>query len=89
MGKAMARIQNGTVRNLEWHSDRQPTTAELVEIGTYPVAVGDLYENGTFCREGTVLLSQEESAKQDLAEAEAIIAELVELIYETDMEVIG
>lgn len=89
MGKTMARLHGGIVQNVEWHSDRQPAAAELVDTGAFPVAVGDTYANGSFYREGNVLLSPEEQFRQELAESDAIIAELVELIYNTDMEVIG
>ena len=62
MAKNMARIENGIVVNIEWHSSKTEATNTLVDCGDIPVFVGDAFENGAFFRDGVKVLSPLEYA---------------------------
>ena len=72
MAKSMARIENGTVVNIEWCSDRMEETDTLKNIGDRIIKVGDTYSEGKFYRDGEKILSTADK----LAEYEALINEL-------------
>lgn len=73
MAKNMARIEAGTVVNLEWCSDRETETEGLINIGDKPVATGDTYSDGKFYRDGAEVLSPLEEAQAELADAKAAL----------------
>lgn len=89
MAKTMARLENGTVVNIEWCSDRQQPTDTLVDAGEYPVAVGDTYADGVFYRGGERIYSETEMLMSELDAAYQTIGELIEMVYNSDVEVIG
>lgn len=74
MAKNMARIEDGTVTNLEWCSDDVPETAELREYDGYSISIGDSYADGKWWRDGEEVLSDAEIAAQLAAEESARIA---------------
>ena len=74
MAKNMARIEDGTVTNLEWCSDDVPETAELREYDGYSISIGDTWADGKWWRVGEEVLSDAEIAAQ-LAAEEAARAE--------------
>lgn len=57
MAKNMARIYDGVVINIERHSDKATETDHLKFIGDRLVAIGDIYNNGTFSRDGVEVLT--------------------------------
>ena len=74
MAKNMARIEDGTVTNLEWCSDDVPETAELRDYDGYSISIGDTWADGKWWRVGEEVLSDAEIAAQ-LAAEEAARAE--------------
>lgn len=74
MAKNMARIEDGTVTNLEWFADSEPETAELREYEGYSISIGDSYADGKWWRDGEEVLSDAEIAAQLAAEEAARIA---------------
>ena len=64
MAKNMARIEDGTVINLEWCSDSAPETAELREYEGYAIRIGDIWEDGKWMRGGAAVLTEAEMAAQ-------------------------
>lgn len=73
MAKRMAKLEGGVVVNTQWHADRTPETDTLKDIQDRPVALGDIYENGCFYRNGEKILSVAEK----LADAENALAILM------------
>lgn len=89
MAKAMARVANGNVINVEWCADRATETASLKETNGVPVAVGDRYEDGEYYRNGERLLTDSEKLLQleaALADAEAVGAQAMYKTMLADME---
>ena len=74
MAKNMARIEDGTVTNLEWCSDDVPETAELREYDGCSICIGDSYADGKWWRDGEEVLSDAEIAAQVAAEEATRIA---------------
>ncbi len=74
MAKNMARIEDGTVTNLEWCSDDVPETAELREYDGYSICIGDSYADGKWWRDGEEVLSDAEIAAQVAEERAAFAA---------------
>lgn len=73
MAKKMARIENSSVINLEWHGDSMKDTDTLVSILDRPVAIGDTYSNDKFYRDGQeVLTPMEEALRKNAEYAEAL-----------------
>lgn len=71
MAKNMARIEDGTVINLEWCSDSEPETAELREYEGYAIRIGDSWEDGKWMRDGAAVLTEAQIAAQVAAEEAA------------------
>lgn len=67
MAKNMARIENGSVVNIEWCSDRTAESNALKDPADRPVAIGDTYENGKFYRDGVEIISYVEDMENALA----------------------
>lgn len=58
MAKNMAKLNEyRVVTNIEWCSDNTMETNTLININDYPVAIGDIYENGLFYRNGERILT--------------------------------
>jgi hypothetical protein len=56
----MAKIENGTVVNVEWCSDRTSETDTLKNIEDRLIEIGDTYSEGKFYRDGVEILSTDE-----------------------------
>ena len=72
MAKSMARIEDGTVINVEWCSDRISETDTLKNTEDRHIEAGDTYSEGKFYRDGVEILTTADK----LAEYEALINEL-------------
>jgi hypothetical protein len=57
MAKSMARIENGTVVNIEWCSDRMTETDTMKDIDDRHIEIGDTYAEGHFYRDGNMIMS--------------------------------
>lgn len=73
MAKNMARIADGIVTNIEWCSDREAETDELINMGDKPVAIGDTYKDGEFYRDGEEVLSPLEEAQAKIDDMQAAL----------------
>lgn len=78
MAKTMARLEAGTVINIEWCSDNAAETEALKNIGDYPAGIGDTYSEGKWYRDGEALLTPLEEAQQENAALQAKLEELNE-----------
>lgn len=76
MAKNMAFIENGTVTNILWCSDKTQDTETLISILDRPVAIGDTFNGSDFYRDGEKVLTPMEQLQKDNAEYEALINEL-------------
>ena len=81
MAKNMALIENGVVVNVLWCSDKEPETDTLKDVDDRPVGIGSTYENGKFYQDGVEVLTPLEEAQKQIAEYNALVAELSE-VYE-------
>ena len=86
MAKNMALLEQGAVINLLWCSDQEPETERLVDCGERPVCLGDSYTNGKFYRDGQAVLSEAESMRARNAQLMDAMAQMVEEVYESDLE---
>lgn len=77
MAKSMVLIENGTVVNVLWCSDREPETETLIDPGERPVCIGDTYADGNFYRDGEKVLTPLEDANKRLADAEKALSILL------------
>ena len=66
MAKNMARIENGIVVGVEWHSDRTADTDTLISVYDRPVTNGDKYIDGKFYRDDKEILTPLEDAENAL-----------------------
>lgn len=89
MAKIMAYLSGSIVENVLWCADWEAETETLIDCSGRPVHIGDTYTDGGFYRDGAPVRTALEELQLRLEEADGIIAELVEMIYEADMEVIG
>lgn len=83
MAKSMAVVDNVVVSNIIWCADNTPQSDTWVNCGDRPVAIGDTYVDGKFCRDGVEVLTPLEDAQAQLenlsaqnAEYEAALAEI-------------
>lgn len=76
MAKNMARIDNNIVINIEWCSDNQEQTESLIDLADRPVGIGDTFDGVDFYRNGEKLLSDFDRLRNELADADAALAEL-------------
>lgn len=75
MAKTMAKIENGIVVNVEWHSDYAMETDALKDPKDRAVGIGDTYDNGKWYRDGVEILTPLEEAQNRIAELETIDAD--------------
>lgn len=76
MSKAMARIENGTVTNLEWVNDNVMATNDLKDIYDLQVEIGDAYIDGAFYRDNVQIVSYRQQMRDVLAASEAALVEI-------------
>lgn len=86
MAKNMALLEQGAVINLLWCSDQEPESERLVDCGERPVCLGDSYTNGKFYRDGQAVLSEAEALRTRNAQLLDAMAQMVEEVYESDLE---
>lgn len=86
MAKNMARIENGTVVNIEWCSDRTEDTDVLVSVYDRPVTIGDTYDGQDFYRNGEKILTPLEEAEKKNEELEIELAELDAALLEVQYQ---
>lgn len=86
MAKNMALLEQGAVINLLWCSDQEPETERLIDCGERPVCLGDSYTNGKFYRDGQAVLSEAEALRAQNAQLLDAMAQMVEEVYESDLE---
>lgn len=86
MAKNMALLEQGAVINLLWCSDQEPESERLVDCGERPVCLGDSYTNGKFYRDGQAVLSEAEALQARNAQLLDAMAQMVEEVYESDLE---
>ena len=83
-------IENSAVANVIWlYEVNASDFPNAVRLGDRPVTIGDSYIDGRFYRDGAEVLTPLEQAQAEISAAENDMAALVEMIYESDMEVIG
>ena len=76
MAKSMARIKDGVVVNIEWHSSDTVDSDTLKEFPDLLVGIGDTYAEGRFYREGVMLLTPLEEASEENTELKAALKTL-------------
>ena len=86
MAKNMALLEQGAVINLLWCSDQEPESERLVDCGERPVCLGYSYTNGKFYRDGQAVLSEAEALRARNAQLLDAMAQMVEEVYESDLE---
>lgn len=86
MAKNMALLEQGAVINLLWCSDQEQESERLVDCGERPVCLGDSYTNGKFYRDGQAVLSEAEALRAQNAQLLDAMAQMVEEVYESDLE---
>ena len=70
MAKAMAKIEDGNVVNIEWVSDKTSESDTIKNIDDRHIEVGDTYADGHYYRNGNMIMSTAEK----LADAEQALA---------------
>ena len=73
MAKNMARLEEGVVTNIEWHSYGTPEAEDLVDCGEYSVKAGDTYWEDGFYRDGVKLLTPMQEMAERMADAETAV----------------
>lgn len=80
MAKTMARIENDVVVNLEWVNDDVQVTDELKDIYDLQVEVGDVYNEGTFYRNGIEVLTYRQQVQNALSNYDNALTEIEETV---------
>lgn len=89
MAKTMALLEDNVIVNLLWCSNSEEETDALKEAGDYELRIGDTFEAGKWHRDGSELLTPLEEAELKAAEYYNSLTELVEEVYQSDMEMMG
>ena len=89
MAKTMALLEDNAIVNLLWCSNSEEETDALKEVGDYELRIGDTFEDGKWYRDGSELLTPLEEAELKTAEYYNSLTELVEEVYQSDMEMMG
>ena len=89
MAKAMVLLEDNVIVNLLWCSNSEEETDTLKEVGDYEFHIGDAFEDGKWYRDGSELLTPLEEAELKTAEYYNSLTELVEEVYQSDMETMG
>lgn len=71
MAKTMAQLTDNAVTNMIWCPDSQPETDTLKDPKDRPVAIGDIYDNGKWYRDGIEILMPLEAEIRRLQEENA------------------
>ena len=88
MAKYMARLQDNKVVNIEYWNDIMEETEDLKDTYGIPVRLGDNYIDGQYYRNNIRVLSLSEEFYNEKQNMLNEMAELVDIIYEEDKEVI-
>ena len=83
MAKTMALLEDNVIVNLLWCSNSEEETDALKEVGDYELRIGDTFEDGS------ELLTPLEEAELKTAEYYNSLTDLVEEVYQSDMEMMG
>ena len=89
MAKTMALLEDNVIANLLWCSNSDEETDTLKEVGDYELHIGDTFVDGKWYRDGSELLAPLEEAELKAAEYYNSLTELVEEVYQSDMEMMG
>lgn len=89
MAKTMVLLEDNVIVNLLWCSNSEEETDTLKEVGDYELRIGDTFEDGKWYRDGSELLTPLEEAELKAAEYYSSLTELVEEVYQSDMEMMG
>ena len=89
MAKTMVLLEDNVIVNLLWCSNSEEETGTLKEAGDYELRIGDTFEDGKWYRDGSELLTPLEEAELKAAEYYSSLTELVEEVYQSDMEMMG
>ena len=89
MAKTMVLLEDNVIVNLLWCSNSEEETDTLKEVGDYELNIGDTFEDGKWYRDGSELLAPLEEAELKAAEYYNSLTELVEEVYQSDMEMMG
>ena len=89
MAKTMVLLEDNVIVNLLWCSNSEEETDTLKEVGDYELRIGDTFEDGKWYRDGSELLTPLEEAELKAAEYYNSLTELVEEVYQSDMEMMG
>ena len=89
MAKTMGLLEDNVIVNLLWCSNSEEETDTLKEVGDYELRIGDTFEDGKWYRDGFELLAPLEEAELKAAEYYNSLTELVEEVYQSDMEMMG
>ena len=89
MAKTMVLLEDNAIVNLLWCSNSEEETDTLKEVGDYELHIGDMFEDGKWYRDGSELLTPLEEAELKAAEYYSSLTELVEEVYQSDMEMMG
>lgn len=80
MAKTMARLENGTVVNLEWVNDNTQSTNELKDIYDLHINIGDSYTDGKFYRNGVEIISHRQQIRNVLSNYDKALTEIEDSI---------
>ena len=89
MAKTMVLLEDNVIANLLWCSNSEEETDTLKEVGDYELHIGDTFQDGKWYRDGSELLTPLEEAELKAAEYYSSLTELVEEVYQSDMEMMG
>lgn len=76
MAKNMVRIENDMIINIEWWADEKSETEFLKNCAGYSLAIGDVFKDGKFYRNGEEVLPDLEVARKEIETLKAKILSL-------------